>query len=293
MTSKQKLFLLASLLLGTLVPLNPSSNLASANSAETDTSVIARTQSSDEASRLDTIATTFSYPYEERTATTLYINQLPVLTFLDPSDAAKNTAEAIATKVSNQIKNLALSSDFDANKFSVRWQKQGVYELLYADQRLAALDESTFLADTTDNREQDALIAVNRFRRILGGAEPITEITNKPHAQSKTNLLAATGRVVSTLQGHASWYGPGFNGRRTANGERFNQNAMTAAHKTLPFGTQVRVTNLYNGRSVVVRINDRGPFIRGREIDLSKGSAQQIGLVSSGVANVKLEILGN
>ncbi|NJN71625.1 MAG: septal ring lytic transglycosylase RlpA family protein [Limnothrix sp. RL_2_0] len=291
MTFKRKPFLIASVLLATLAPLSFSSGLALADSAKISTDVIARTQSPDEVSRLDEIATTLSYPYEERTATTLYINRLPVLTFLDPSDATDNSAEAIATQVSDQIENLALSNDFDANKFSVRWQKQGVYELLYADQRLAAIDDSTFLADSTDNREQDALIAVNRFRRILGGAEPITEVANKP--KPKANLVAATGRVVRTFQGHASWYGPGFHGRRTANGERFNQNAMTAAHKTLPFGTRVRVTNTYNGRSVVVRINDRGPFIRGREIDLSKGSAQQIGLVSSGVANVKLEILGN
>ena len=90
----------------------------------------------------------------------------------------------------------------------------------------------------------------------------------------------------------ASWYGPGFHGRLTANGERYNQNGLTAAHKTLPFGTQVRVTNLRNGRSVIVRINDRGPFVGGRVIDLSKGAASVIGLVSSGVAPVQLEILG-
>jgi rare lipoprotein A len=136
------------------------------------------------------------------------------------------------------------------------------------------------------------LVAVNRLRRILGGAEPITEVANKPKPKVVVPVVPAV-KVVNSFQGHASWYGPGFHGRLTANGERFNQNALTAAHKTLPFGTKVRVTNLNNGRSVVVRINDRGPFIRGRLIDLSKGSAQQIGLVASGVANVKLEILGN
>ncbi|MGB2924160.1 MAG: septal ring lytic transglycosylase RlpA family protein [Limnothrix sp.] len=293
MTFKQKPLLLVSALFTMFAPVHLFSPVALADSSETSTAVIASTQSVDAASVFEDLVSTLSYPYEERTATTLYVNRLPVLTFLDPSNATENTAEAIATQVSTQLKSLAQSEDFDASKFSVRWQKQGVYELLYADQRFASIDESTFLADSTDNREQDALIAVNRFRRILGGVEPITEVTNKPKPQPKTNLVAATGRVVRTLQGHASWYGPGFHGRRTANGERFNQNAMTAAHKTLPFGTRVRVTNTYNGRSVVVRINDRGPFIRGRLIDLSKGSAQQIGLVSSGVANVKLEILGN
>lgn len=90
----------------------------------------------------------------------------------------------------------------------------------------------------------------------------------------------------------ASWYGPGFHGRRTANGERFNQNDLTAAHRTLPFGTKVKVTNLHNGRSVVVRINDRGPFSRGRVIDLSKAAARIIGVFQSGTAPVVLEVLG-
>ena len=84
--------------------------------------------------------------------------------------------------------------------------------------------------------------------------------------------------------GRASWYGPGFNGRRTASGETFNTNDMTAAHRTLPFGTKVRVVNKKTGRSVVVRINDRGPYAHGRVIDLSKASAQAIGI--SGVGSV-------
>ncbi|MDR7039318.1 rare lipoprotein A (peptidoglycan hydrolase) [Methylobacterium sp. BE186] len=86
--------------------------------------------------------------------------------------------------------------------------------------------------------------------------------------------------------GVASWYGPGFQGRRTANGERFNTHALTAAHRTLPFGTKVRVTNRLNGRSVVVRINDRGPFVGGRVIDLSNASARAIGV--AGTARVSL-----
>ena len=78
--------------------------------------------------------------------------------------------------------------------------------------------------------------------------------------------------------GIASYYGPRFHGRRTASGERFNQNARTAAHRTLPFGARVRVDNLGNGRAVVVRVTDRGPFVRGRVIDLSAGAARQIGM---------------
>lgn len=78
--------------------------------------------------------------------------------------------------------------------------------------------------------------------------------------------------------GIASFYGPGFHGRRTASGERFNMHAMTAAHRTLPFGTRVRVVNLGNGKAVVVRVTDRGPFVRGRVIDLSAGAARAIGV---------------
>ncbi len=94
---------------------------------------------------------------------------------------------------------------------------------------------------------------------------------------------------VST--GEASWYGPGFFGNRTASGEVFRPGTMTAAHRTLPFGTKVRVTNLWNGRTAVVRINDRGPFRRHRVIDLAHGAAHQLGLATSGIAQVRLEVL--
>jgi len=89
----------------------------------------------------------------------------------------------------------------------------------------------------------------------------------------------------------ASWYGPGFNGRRTANGEIYNQEDLTAASPTLPLGTLVAVTNLNNGRSVLVRINDRGPFLKGRAIDLSHGAARALGMVGQGTAPVKIEVV--
>ncbi|MDY8110506.1 septal ring lytic transglycosylase RlpA family protein [Fulvimarina sp. 2208YS6-2-32] len=113
-------------------------------------------------------------------------------------------------------------------------------------------------------------------------------------AFASAGTTVATTDIVSAASasgGHASYYGKRFHGRTTANGETFNMNAMTAAHKTLPFGTKVKVTNRNNGKSVVVRINDRGPFIRGRVIDLSQGAASKIGMVKSGTANVKIDIL--
>ncbi len=102
----------------------------------------------------------------------------------------------------------------------------------------------------------------------------------------------ATDATAGTIKnGVASYYGKRFHGRRTANGERFNMNALTAAHRTLPFGTRVKVTNPSTGRSVTVRINDRGPFHGNRSIDLSRAAAAEIGMVNAGVAKVKIEIL--
>lgn len=93
--------------------------------------------------------------------------------------------------------------------------------------------------------------------------------------------------------GEASFYADKFHGRPTASGERFDNGRLTAAHRTLPFGTKVRVTNLANGRSVVVRVNDRGPFVKGRIIDLSRAAAQRIDMVRAGVVRVKVEPLGS
>jgi len=91
--------------------------------------------------------------------------------------------------------------------------------------------------------------------------------------------------------GIASWYGPGFQGNRTSNGEVYDMYGISAAHKTLPFGTIVKVVELDTGRSVVVRINDRGPFIEGRIIDLSKGAAEKLGIVDKGITHVGLRIV--
>ena len=108
-------------------------------------------------------------------------------------------------------------------------------------------------------------------------------------------LLLASGVVAVAepdMEGLASWYGGKFHGRLTSSGEVFDTNEMTAAHKTLPFGTMVKVTNLENGRSAVVKINDRGPFVEGRIIDLSRAAADEIGMVGEGVARVSLTIVG-
>jgi len=107
-----------------------------------------------------------------------------------------------------------------------------------------------------------------------------------PIVHSKQVLFPVT-------EGKASFYANQFHGRKTANGETFNMDKLTAAHPSLPFGTWVRVTNLRNGKDVIVRINDRGPFVKGRIIDLSIGAAKEIGLIKTGTARVKLEALSS
>ena len=113
------------------------------------------------------------------------------------------------------------------------------------------------------------------------------------HGSVPLLAVAATGGgpAVHTIVGRASYYGPGFHGRRTASGEIFDMHELVAAHRTLPLGTVARVTNLANGRAVVVRINDRGPYIKGRILDVSKGAATALRFVRDGTTRVRIEIL--
>jgi rare lipoprotein A len=127
---------------------------------------------------------------------------------------------------------------------------------------------------------------------LLAACAPVAQpVGNEVARQAALAVPTSAQGLGLPAEGMASWYGPGFAGRRTANGEVFDPSQLTAAHRSLPFGTQVRVTNLSNGRSVVVRINDRGPFARGRIIDLSRAAAERIGMIGSGTARVRLELL--
>ena len=96
-----------------------------------------------------------------------------------------------------------------------------------------------------------------------------------------------------TQRGEASWYGPQFHGKLTANGEVYDMEKMTAAHRTLPFGSLVRVTNTRNGRSIKLRINDRGPYVGKRVIDVSKGAAEKLDFIHAGLAPVRVEVVGH
>lgn len=138
---------------------------------------------------------------------------------------------------------------------------------------------------------------------ILTGTEPkavsntISKETKKhptmcAYTVNGVRYCPSTVTVGETFQGYASWYGPDFNGKLTSNGEHYDMYAFTAAHKTLPMHTIVRVTNLDNLKQVTVRINDRGPFVKERIIDLSKAAARTISMTAKGTAPVRLEILG-
>lgn len=116
--------------------------------------------------------------------------------------------------------------------------------------------------------------------------------TMRPYTVMGKRYYPTVVSVGETFSGRASWYGPNFHGKKTSNGETYSMWQMTAAHKTLPMNTVVRVTNKSNGRSIVVRINDRGPFVNTRIIDLSKKAANELDMIKTGTALVKLEILG-
>ncbi|HUY29077.1 MAG TPA: septal ring lytic transglycosylase RlpA family protein [Candidatus Binataceae bacterium] len=118
------------------------------------------------------------------------------------------------------------------------------------------------------------------------------ESSNPSYASPASGAYRANPVVKPHVE-VASWYGPGFQGHPTSTGERYNQYGLTAASKTLPLGTRVRVTNPANGRSVDVRINDRGPYVRGRSLDLSRGAAQRLGITGQGVAPVVVSSPGS
>ncbi|MEL4898396.1 septal ring lytic transglycosylase RlpA family protein [Crocosphaera sp. Alani8] len=253
------------------------------------------------------IATLYLHQWNYQLAVTLRIRQIPVLTFLgskadlaalkeqgDDVEPTQINSEALerAQIFAQRLNELHNDNTFKAENLTVTLNKDKTHSIKLNSEELIKLDTGVILPDTTRNEAVDALQATNRIRRMMGDAPPLTAIVNPYQTPSNESGLATVRPVTSRRKGMASWYGPGFHGRLTANGERYNQNGLTAAHKSLPFGTQVRVTNLRNGRSVIVRINDRGPYIHGRVIDLSKGAANVIGLVNSGVAPVQLEILG-
>lgn len=245
-------------------------------------------------------ATVYAHALDTHQAATVYIRSIPVITVIGDelstlggskatSGAATETDPVLqAQAIVDRLMDLAEAGNPEA--IQARWDSdQSAYLISWHDQDLVTVNSRTILPDTTENPAEDTLHIANRLRRLLGNAPALSRVEGMPEPVAPPQNRV--GVVTSTLTGTASWYGPGFHGRRSASGEVFNQNALTAAHRTLPFGTRVRVTNLRNGQQVIVRINDRGPFTGGRIIDLSAAAASSIGLRASGVGQVQIEVL--
>lgn len=306
---------------GTLAPESSSSELASNATEEI-------TPNTELAPELSGDVSIYPHAVDGRQAATLYVKNIPVLTFLGTEvDSLSNVSGAVSLASasldsgdqaaslqtegaeSGDILNNAQESDpvlratdlavrldnesLNAEELSVRWQEEtDGYVVTLADEDLIEIDSRTILADTTEDPAEDALQVTNRLRRLIGDIEPVSEIEGLPEPEPEPVIAAApTPAIAYSNVGGASWYGPGFHGRLTASGEVYNQYDITAAHRTLPFGTRVLVTNLYTGQQVTVRINDRGPYAGDRIIDLSAGAAEAIGLIHSGVGTVQLDIL--
>ena len=287
---------------------------ANVSNSETQQSQTANGRPADQWKRLATQKSS-SYTKQSKTSTQDFADQwTPVVSEkslkvasvghlwnLDPSTSIDDNdpvyqAGIVAAKI-----NRLVDDEVDANQITVAWQGKkrpkpnDTYTIKIKDQELVKISENTRLADTTKDLATDALQATNRFRRLLGNASPLQEIPNLPKRISfvtpnVTPKITIPG-VKTNFQGIASWYGYDGSGSRTASGERYRPEGLTAAHRTLPMGTKVRVTNTRTGQSVVVRINDRGPYIRGRVIDLSAGAARVLGMINSGVAHVQVEVL--
>lgn len=136
------------------------------------------------------------------------------------------------------------------------------------------------------------LIALVGFTLIVNEEKISEPVATDDAVSVEEETITADRSLVEYLDRgtmRASWYGPGFHGQKTANGERYDQMSFTAAHKSLKFGTLLKITNLRNSKSVVVRINDRGPYITGRDLDLSKAAALELGMIRRGVAKIKVE----
>lgn len=158
--------------------------------------------------------------------------------------------------------------------------------------------EGSNLAARVVNRDNDSNRYVPSFNNFPNSedrirnqtlASKVTVPKDEPSMIDRLNTVASNTVRRFTQTGIASWYGRQFHGRKTANGETFDMNALTAAHRSLPLNCYIRVTNKDNGRSVVVKVNDRGPFHGNRVLDLSYGAAKRIGLTNEGTAKVSIE----
>ena len=142
-----------------------------------------------------------------------------------------------------------------------------------------------------------ALLVVQGCSTLSGDSQPRTStqagVVNTPGMDKRSAKIESPKeeRGRSAHVGEASWYGPGFDGKKTASGDIFDDSKLTAAHKTIPLGSKAKITNLTNGKTVEVKINDRGPFIEGRIVDLSHAAAKSLGIIERGIAKVQIDLL--
>lgn len=151
---------------------------------------------------------------------------------------------------------------------------------------VAAFSLSAYASPAADTSVQAAATAQPD---VVVQTEPLHTTANLSYKVAGKQYQPTKKIEQFSQTGKASWYGPGFHGKKTSSGERFDMNTLSAAHRTLPIPSYARVTNLSNGKSVVVRINDRGPFHGNRVMDLSKAAAKELGFIHTGTANVKVE----
>ncbi|WP_218081291.1 septal ring lytic transglycosylase RlpA family protein [Anthocerotibacter panamensis] len=175
----------------------------------------------------------------------------------------------------------------------------GVYQVRTAEDRLLFQLPAQVQAPDGSTGQQLALnlaqqittafqLPEARLSAVLTAEAAATKVPSSPLEQITQRIQAFISR---TFQGQASWYGGAFHGKRSASGSFFQANEMTAAHRSLPFGTQVLVTNLQNGRKVIVRVTDRGPFVGNRVLDVSRAAATALGMIQAGVARVQIDVL--
>ncbi len=151
---------------------------------------------------------------------------------------------------------------------------------------VAAFSLSAYASPAADTSVQAAATAQPD---VVVQTEPLHKTANLSYKVAGKRYQPTQTIESFSQTGKASWYGPGFHGKKTSSGERFDMNTLSAAHRTLPIPSYARVTNLSNGKSVVVRINDRGPFHGNRVMDVSKAAAKELGFIHTGTANVKVE----
>lgn len=222
---------------------------------------------------------------QDHDTTSLFVNGTEILRF--NGEAANMSSYTRVKTIANKLNSLLVRNPKMASQIHPALLN-GEAVIQVGGETLATVNTQTAKTAQEGGPELSILYS-NRLRQVLG-ANPLSSKELATVAHNDDSHYKGTGRVQ---KGMASWYGGVFHGRRAADGSRFNMYALTAAHRSLPFGTVVRVVNQRNHKSCMVKITDRGPYAHGRIIDLSRGAAKAIGMLGSGVAKVSLEVVNN